>query len=96
MTFEYIVGMLVNRYVSFQSAIERHCQNRNESIEVIIFSGKRPGIDYSSIWLYYYALASRCLHSTPAVDAMAKLILRDGQPYSRFDEVVACCRWVPF
>ncbi|KLO05796.1 hypothetical protein SCHPADRAFT_987560 [Schizopora paradoxa] len=46
---------------SVHSAFRRVFEEHNESSDVITSSWKRPYIEYTSDWIYWYKLASRCL-----------------------------------
>ncbi len=83
---------------SLPSIVEMVCQKREERIEIVTFSWKRPNFGYDSVWLHYYHAASRCLsmHSTSIISAimekrrtMASLYSHD---FSHFEDILACCR----
>lgn len=99
MAFESIIRNAV-LFPSLWSVVEILCRKRSERIEVITFSWKRPGINYSSVWLYYYNLASRCLStlSSAVMDAIAGLRSVRGYwsiDFSCFEEVLSSCKDVP-
>ncbi len=73
-------------------------QKREEHIEIVTFSWKRPNFGYDSVWLHYYHTASRCLsmHSTSIISVIiekrrtvASLYSHD---FSHFEDILACCR----
>ncbi len=101
MAFNFIIYNAV-RFSSLRFTVEKFCQKRNEPVDVVAFLWKRPGMDYSAGWLYFYHMASRCLstHSSPVLDILADL--RDNRDakfrdldFSYFEEVFSSCRWFP-
>ncbi len=98
MAFHYFIFCAVP-FTSLWSIFERYCQKRNESIEAVAFSWRRSGVDYSSVWLFYYSLASRCLSAQlqSVMDAIAKFrrnIQSFPVHYTDIEDVLLCCRWV--
>ncbi len=83
---------------SLRSVAEMVCQKRNEHIDIVTFSWKRPGVEYdSSCWLSYYNAASRCfsMHSDSVMGTIARFRATEHSPlldFSGFEEILACCR----
>jgi len=61
------------------SVAEMVCGKRKEHIDVVTFSWKRQGVNYSSLWLCYYDAALRCLSTHSNSDK----------------NILACCKDVP-
>ncbi len=82
------------------SVAEMVCGKRKEHIDVVTFSWKRQGVDYSSLWLCYYNAALRCLSTRSNSDKSAvvswfgKLANVQTLDFSQFEEILACCKYV--
>lgn len=95
--FDKIVHDVVHN-PSLRNTVHSFCHERNEDIDAIAFSWKRPKLSYSSLWLYYYTLASRCLstsHSSPVIDAINNLHpnMLFSLTFSDFDKILSSCRY---
>ncbi len=96
MAFDYIwLGHVIPRTL-LRAIVERYCQKRNEPIEAVTFSWKRPGVDYSSVWLYRYNVVSRRLsaHSRPLTDAITKAHIFLNMHSLYLEQLLSCCGWV--
>jgi len=97
MAFVSIVYYVV-RSPALRNAAGIVCQKRNEHIDVVTFSWKRPGLDYDFLWLNYYNAAVRCFstHPSSVINAIENLGLGPGDvrtsAFSDFEDVLACCR----
>ncbi len=95
MAFKKMLRHIV-AYPSIQYNFEACCQKCNEPIEVVIFSWKRPGVDYTAEWIYLYNLASRFLSGcpNPVKDRLEQFdhVLKYFLDFSQFDEPLSCCR----
>ncbi len=96
MAFAGIVHFVI-RFPSLRIVAEMICQKRNEHIDVVTFSWKRPGVEYDSLWLSYYNTALRCfsIHSNSVISAIARVSAREYAPplpFSHLEEILACCR----
>ena len=96
MAFDKIICHAVH-FPRLRHIVKMLCEKRNERIEAVTFSWKRPGVGYSSDWLFSYNLASRCLptDSSPVMDAIAKLDpVRDNRSLdvAHIEEVLSQCR----
>ncbi len=95
MAFEIIVCHILAA-TSIRHIFEVRCHKRKETIAAAAtFLWKRPGVVYSSRWLYLYNLASRCLmtHSNPVMDAIVQLVNKPSvSDLSWFPYILTCCR----
>ncbi|KLO06949.1 hypothetical protein SCHPADRAFT_909921 [Schizopora paradoxa] len=88
-------------YPPLRSAINNHRKKRGETPGLLTFSWKRPGVDYSSLWLYHYQLVSICLSpDSPIMDSISNLECRIEDTdrilhFSHFIGVLRSCRSVP-
>ncbi|KLO08250.1 hypothetical protein SCHPADRAFT_894016 [Schizopora paradoxa] len=73
--FELIIEKFVFNPLKVRSTFRRVFKERREISDVITFSWKRPGVEYTTDWLYWYKLASRCLspQSSPFLKAAIDL-----------------------
>ncbi|KLO12555.1 hypothetical protein SCHPADRAFT_929149 [Schizopora paradoxa] len=100
MAFEQIVNhILYSRHPERRYIFESCFRKRKELAEVVTFSWKRPGVEYSEGWLHVYKLASLCLltDSNPVMDAISTLAQkRDPHglhaEFSEFREILSSCR----
>jgi len=97
MAFAHIVLFFV-RFPSLRRVAELICQKRNEHIDIVTFSWKRPGVEYSSLWLSYYNVALRGLSTHPSSVILAVENLRRDPgdmrnlTFSDVLDILACCR----
>ena len=76
----------------FRNMFER----RGQISDVVTFSWKRPGVEYSVEWLYWYKLASRCLSSSESMffEAAKQLDTENirALDFSQFEELLSFCQ----
>lgn len=94
--FEKIIEYFVYFSSRARSAFVTISLKRNDIIDVVVFSWKRPGFEYSAEWLYWYMLASRCL-STNSSLVIEMAVRYESAPLLSLDfeyvhEVLSCCR----
>lgn len=79
-----------------RSAFANIFERRKTVSDVIAFSWKRPGVEYSIYWLYWYKLASRCLSTlpSPVIEAAAHFdrIEWRSLDFSAFEELLSSRR----
>ena len=96
MAFRKIVWYFAQRPSKVRSSFASFFERRKTVSDVTAFSWKRPGIEYSIEWLYWYKLASRCLSSqpSPVFEAVAHFddINRNSLDFSAFEELLSRCR----
>ncbi|KLO08245.1 hypothetical protein SCHPADRAFT_944605 [Schizopora paradoxa] len=93
--FVEIVFYFAERTSEVHSAFNRVFERRNQISDVITFSWKRPGVEYSTEWLFWYKLASRCLssHQSPVFEATAQFngVQRQSLDFSHFEGLLLSC-----
>ncbi|KLO10507.1 hypothetical protein SCHPADRAFT_892292 [Schizopora paradoxa] len=94
-SFEDILLWFVLSPSKVHSAFNGAFESRNELGEAITFSWRRPGVDYSIEWLYYYKLTSRCLesHRGSFVEATTQFDGAEFQSldFSHFEGLLSSC-----
>ncbi|KLO10493.1 hypothetical protein SCHPADRAFT_906814 [Schizopora paradoxa] len=93
--FKRIVQKSVKHPKKVRSAFRRVFERRKEISDVTTFSWKRPGVEYSVKWLFWYRLASRCLssHQSSFIEETVQLegVRRHSLDFSRFEGLLLSC-----
>ncbi len=102
MAFVSIVYYVV-RFPSLRRVAEIVCEKRNEHIEAVATSWKRPGVEYDSLWTSYYKAALRCLLPRLSLVMSAITNLDVGErlysrilDFSQLGNLLACCRYATY
>ncbi|KLO06009.1 hypothetical protein SCHPADRAFT_895822 [Schizopora paradoxa] len=94
-SFASIVMNFVEHPTKVRTAFRSFLERRNELSDVIAFSWKRPGIEYSNSWLYWNRKASQCLSSHPNsfFDATADFddVKAEYLDFSHFERLLLNC-----
>ncbi|KLO10499.1 hypothetical protein SCHPADRAFT_906820 [Schizopora paradoxa] len=90
-TIQYFLEFPSDALSAFRNVFKR----RQEFSDVVTFSWKRPGVEYTMNWLCRYKMASRCLssHDNLVIEAAAKLNTDRFRAldFSSFEEIFLCC-----
>lgn len=93
--FKKIVFYSIKFPAGFLLFVKNSNELRDESIDALTYSWKRPGVEYSVQWLYYYRLVARCLstRSSPVITTAAQFdsVYWHSANNSYLEDVLRCC-----
>ncbi|KLO18474.1 hypothetical protein SCHPADRAFT_936152 [Schizopora paradoxa] len=93
--FEAIVQYHIRNPSAIRNGFQAVFEKRREVSDVVTFSWKRSGVEYSLEWLYWYKLASRCLSSNPnsLIDATMQIETAKARSldFSHFEHMLQNC-----
>ncbi|KLO14303.1 hypothetical protein SCHPADRAFT_317913 [Schizopora paradoxa] len=93
--FKFMTELFILYPPRFRSAFGRVLKRRKGISDVFVLSWKRPSVEYSFDWLFWYNMASRCLTSQKNAFVEAAVAtafnLSEAADFSNFEEIVSSC-----
>ncbi|KLO14326.1 hypothetical protein SCHPADRAFT_318909 [Schizopora paradoxa] len=95
MVFEEIVYQFCAYPIRLRDAFEKVFLKRKQRADIVVFSWKRSGAEYTPVWIHHYKLVSRCLSTTRSPFMIAATRFghdeHNTMSFSKFEEMLSAC-----